>query len=118
MANKNDKNENDPNLQNSNGLSRRDFVKKGAVAGLGTAAMLEPGSAQSQATATAAEGIVWDYEVDVVIVGAGCAGLTAAIRAKDLGASVLVVDQNFDLATRSFVAMKSRMDDTCVIEDQ
>jgi heterodisulfide reductase subunit A-like polyferredoxin len=41
-----------------------------------------------------------DYEADVVIAGGGCAGLTAAIRARDLGASVLVVDQNFDLGGR------------------
>ena len=37
---------------------------------------------------------------DVVIAGGGCAGLTAAIRARDLGATVLVVDQNFDLGGR------------------
>ena len=42
----------------------------------------------------------WHYEVDVVIAGGGCAGLTAAIRARDLGASVLVVDQNFDVGGR------------------
>ena len=30
------------------------------------------------------------------MIGAGCTGLPAAIRARDLGASVIVVDQNFD----------------------
>ena len=58
---------------------------------------MESDKAQAQVSATGAEGIVWDYEVDVVIAGGGCAGLTATIRARDLGASVLVVDQNFDL---------------------
>ena len=38
--------------------------------------------------------LTWAF--DVVIAGAGCVGLTAAIRARDLGASVLVVDSNFD----------------------
>jgi len=73
-------------------VSRRQFVKTGAVAGLGTAGLLgcEP----------AKEDPSWDYEADVVIAGGGCAGLTAAIRARDLGASVLVVDQNFDLGGR------------------
>jgi hypothetical protein len=42
----------------------------------------------------------WDYEADVVVAGAGCAGLTAALRAIELGSSVLVVDQNFDVGGR------------------
>ncbi len=110
MAKKSDNERNDPKPRNKNGLNRRDFVKTGAAAGLGAAAMFEPEQAQAQVSATAAEGIVWDYEVDVVIAGGGCAGLTAAIRARDLGASVLVVDQNFDLGGRmlhsgSFVSL-------------
>ena len=100
MARKRDNKQNNPKLQNKNGLSRRDFVKQGAVAGLGAAALFDSDQAQAQVSATGAESIVWDYEVDVVIAGGGCAGLTAAIRARDLGASVLVVDQNFDLGGR------------------
>jgi len=86
------------NPEHKNGLSRRDFVKTGAAAGLGAGALLESGATRAQGAG--AENIVWDYEVDVVIAGGGCAGLTAAIRARDLGASVLVVDQNFDLGGR------------------
>ena len=82
--------------ENNCALSRREFVKKSAVAGLGAAALA--GKAQAQETNSGS--IVWDYEADVVIAGGGCAGLTAAIRARDLGASVLVVDQNFDLGGR------------------
>ena len=109
MTRKRDDNANDSELQNKNRLSRRDFVKKGTVAGLGGAALL-PSEAQAQDASTGAEGIAWDYEVDVVIAGGGCAGLTAAIRARDLGATVLVVDQNFDLGGRmlhsgSFVSL-------------
>ena len=109
MAKKRDDNANDSELRNKNRLSRRDFVKKGTVAGLGGAALL-PSEAQAQDASTGAEGIAWDYEVDVVIAGGGCAGLTAAIRARDLGATVLVVDQNFDLGGRmlhsgSFVSL-------------
>jgi hypothetical protein len=80
-------------------LSRRDFVKTGAAAGLGATGLLEAGSTQAQASPPEAN-IDWDYEVDVVIAGGGCAGLTAAIRARDLGASVMVVDQNYDLGGR------------------
>ena len=80
-------------------LSRRDFVKTGAAAGLGATALLEAGNTHAQASPSNAN-IDWDYEVDVVIAGGGCAGLTAAIRARDLGASVMVVDQNYDLGGR------------------
>ncbi len=100
MAKKRDNEPHDLKATSATGLSRRDFVKAGAAAGLGAAALLESERAQAQGVATGADGIVWDYEVDVVIAGGGCAGLTAAIRAKDLGASVLVVDQNFDLGGR------------------
>ena len=69
--------------------------------GLGAGgALLEPGKAQAQVPPTGAADTDWHYEVDVVIAGGGCVGLTAAIRARDLGASVLVVDQNFDLGGR------------------
>jgi hypothetical protein len=100
MADKRDKQRNDAEPQNERALNRRSFVKTGAAAGLGAAALFESEKAKAQASATGAEDIVWDYEVDVVIAGGGCAGLTAAIRARDLGASVLVVDQNFDLGGR------------------
>jgi hypothetical protein len=36
-----------------------------------------------------AQAVKWHYEADVVIIGAGCTGLPAAIRARDLGASVI-----------------------------
>ena len=107
MATKNDHPGNDPKPENEKGLNRRDFVKTGVAAGLGAGgALLGPDEAQAQVGASSAEQAeqaqqtVWDYEADVVIAGGGCAGLTAAIRARDLGASVLVVDQNFDLGGR------------------
>ncbi len=100
MATKGDHPHNDPKLGNERGLNRRDFVKTGVAAGLGSGALLASDEAQAQVQTTDAQQTVWDYEADVVIAGGGCAGLTAAIRARDLGASVLVVDQNFDLGGR------------------
>ena len=100
MATKDDRPSQDSTLKNEDGLNRRDFVKTGVAAGLGSAALFEPTEAQAQVPAGASGQVVWDYEVDVVIAGGGCAGLTAAIRAVDRGASVLVVDQNFDLGGR------------------
>src|SRR5262245_10814501 len=107
MAKKNEAGHDDSKLADERGVSRRDLLKTGAAAGLGAAVLLDAGCSpgHGQAAATA-----WDYEADVVVAGGGCAGLTAAIRARDLGCSVLVVDQNFDLGGRmlhsgSFVSL-------------
>jgi hypothetical protein len=110
MTKKIDDTGSDPALDNDQGLSRRDFVKTGAAAGLGAAALLDTDKANAQTASTGAAGMEWHYEVDVIVAGGGCAGLTAAIRARDLGATVLVVDQNFDLGGRmlhsgSFVSL-------------
>jgi FAD binding domain len=90
------------------GVSRRLFVKSGAAAGIGAAALLDAGC--SEAGRGGGGDLEWHYDVDVVVAGGGCAGLTAAIRARDLGAKVLVIDQNFDVGGRmihsgSFVSL-------------
>ena len=77
-------------------VSRRDFVKSGAAAGAGAAAVF-PTSATALSQVSPSQAVKWHYEADVVVIGAGCTGLPAAIRARDLGASVIVVDQNFDI---------------------
>jgi|AntAceMinimDraft_1070359.scaffolds.fasta_scaffold10087_2 hypothetical protein len=82
------------------GLSRRAFVTASAAAGAGAAALIGASEAKAQSAAADAEAPAWDYEFDVVVAGGGCAGITAAIRAHDLGASVLVIDQNYDLGGR------------------
>lgn len=82
------------------GMNRRDFFKAGAAAGVGAAALGAPVAAPAAGHEAGPGGITWDYEVDVVICGGGCAGITAAIRARDAGVSVLVVDANYDLGGR------------------
>ena len=82
-------------LHEEKALSRRDFVRRGAAAGVGVAIL--SGEALAQTSASGASGIDWNYEADVVVLGSGCVGLHAAVRARDLGASVLVIDQNFDV---------------------
>ena len=100
MAKKPDSDQKKRKLRGKKAVSRRDFVKTGAVAGVGAAAgvgttvVTTPGIASAQGSPAGA--IQWHYEADVVVIGAGCTGLPAAIRARDLGASVIVVDQNFD----------------------
>src|SRR5262245_35770214 len=100
MAKKPDSEQKKRQRHGEKAVSRRDFVKTGAVAGVGAAAgvgttvLSTSGTALSQVSP--ADAIQWHYVADVVVIGAGCTGLPAAIRARDLGASVIVVDQNFD----------------------
>ena len=79
--------------QDDKTLSRREFLSKGAAAGVG-AAVLGIGAADAQQGP--AKGMRWHYEADVVVLGAGSVGLIAALRAQQLGASVIIVEQNFD----------------------
>ncbi|MDO8700480.1 MAG: FAD-binding protein [Deltaproteobacteria bacterium] len=46
----------------------------------------------------------WDLEADVVIIGSGAAGLPAAIKADDGGASVLVVETNYDIGGHAIIS--------------
>ena len=79
-------------------VGRRDFLKKGAAAGLGASAL--PGlAAQAQTTQRR-----WDRVADVVVIGAGASGLPAAIRARDLGATVIIVEENFDIGGNAMVS--------------
>jgi succinate dehydrogenase/fumarate reductase flavoprotein subunit len=46
----------------------------------------------------------WDLEADVVVVGAGATGLPAAIKAVDAGASVIVVEANYDIGGHAILS--------------
>lgn len=46
----------------------------------------------------------WDLVADVVVVGSGAAGLPAAIRAADAGASVIVVEANYDVGGHAILS--------------
>jgi FAD binding domain len=46
----------------------------------------------------------WDFEADVVVVGAGAAGLPAAIKAADGGASVIVIEANYDIGGHAIIS--------------
>jgi len=81
-------------------LSRRDFVKT-AAAGAGAAALAGAGIVDAQAQARLPH---WDKQADVVVVGAGATGLPAAIEATEHGASVIVVDTNFDVGGHAILS--------------
>jgi len=46
----------------------------------------------------------WDVEAEVVVVGAGATGFPAAIQARDGGASVLVVEANYDVGGHAILS--------------
>ena len=85
-------------------ISRREFVH---AAGLGTTAILGgcsgtlPSSKLEANNSTSPHS--WDYEVDVVVIGSGPTGLTAAIRARDAGASVIIVETNYDIGGHGII---------------
>jgi urocanate reductase len=78
-------------------VSRRAFLSTGAA---GAAAIAGAGAQQAAAQAP----IKWDRSVDVVVIGAGVAGLPAAIAARDLGASVVIVEENYDIGGRGILS--------------
>ncbi len=47
----------------------------------------------------------WTLEADVVVVGAGAAGIPVAIQAREAGLSVIVVEGNYDIGGHAIVSM-------------
>jgi len=93
-------NDRDPRDGVPESVSRRAFLSKGA-AGVGAAALAAVPAEDARAQGAQ---IRWDLSADVVIIGAGVAGLPAAITARDLGASVLIVDENIDIGGRGMLS--------------
>src|SRR6202140_3273972 len=80
-------------------VNRRDFLKKSAAVGVGATAA----SGQSRSGAKPGQ-IHFDQVADVVIAGAGAAGLPAAIMARNQGASVIVIDANHDIGGHALLS--------------
>src|SRR6266436_4511233 len=74
-------------------ISRRAFVRK-TVAGVGATALAGSAAAAVEAANTPRR---WDKVADVVVIGAGATGLPASIEAAEHGASVIIVEQNYDI---------------------
>lgn len=77
-------------------ISRRKLIQNSSasvagVAGLSlTVAAAQPGATPESVTS---ESIIWDDEVDVVVVGSGASAATAAITAHDAGAEVMILEK-------------------------
>ncbi len=74
-------------------ISRRSFIASGVAAGAIAAAPVQ-----------AAQTLEWDMEADVVVIGGGAGGLVTAIAAREKGASVIVVEKNFDIGGRAMMS--------------
>lgn len=92
-------------------ISRRAFIQKGAAGGVGATALTGLGvaggvgaTALVGATAQGTNIPQWNRVVDVVVIGSGAAGLPAAIRARDGGASVVIVEENFDVGGHAMIS--------------
>jgi succinate dehydrogenase/fumarate reductase flavoprotein subunit len=46
----------------------------------------------------------WNLSTDVVVIGAGAAGLAAAVAARDHGAEVIVVEENYDIGGHAMLS--------------
>ncbi len=77
------------------GLTRRDFVKGAAAGAVGGLVVGAAGTALSAPKAQPKSWLPakWDYEADVVVVGAGFAAQAAAIEADRAKASVLMLEK-------------------------
>ena len=85
--------------KNSHGkLGRREFLKKGAAIGVTAPALGALNAEELDAQQ------VWDREVDFVTIGAGTSGLAAAVSALDNGASVIMLEANYDIGGHGLVS--------------
>ena len=84
--------------QSHRALDRREFLKKSAAIGVGATALggLDASELEAQ------QG--WNREADFVTIGAGTAGLAAAVSALDQGASVIMVEVNYDVGGHGLVS--------------
>jgi succinate dehydrogenase/fumarate reductase flavoprotein subunit len=80
------------------GISRRDLIAQGSLAGIGAGALTAVGAGSASAATPR-----WRREADVVVIGSGAAGMPAAIRARELGASVIVIEENTDVGGHAIV---------------
>ncbi len=86
--------------RSSSRSERRRFLKNSAALGL-SAGIAALGAEQAANAQTPQR---WDRSADVVIAGAGASGLCAAIAARDLGASVIAIDENHDVGGHALVS--------------
>src|SRR5437879_6229748 len=86
------------NLKKPNPVSRRSFLKTSVAKGAAGVAVAAVGLHPKEAEA--ANSITWHRSAEVVVVGGGGSGCACACAARKSGASVIVVEENFDIGGR------------------
>src|SRR5437867_3863541 len=89
------------NRKGPNPVSRRSFLKTTVAKGTAGIAVAAAGLHPKEAEAA---NIKWDRSADVVVVGAGVSGLACACAARDTGASVIMIEENFDIGGRGMLS--------------
>src|SRR5712691_6786941 len=89
------------NAKGPNPVSRRSFLKTTVAKGGAGVAIAAVGLQPKEAEAA---DIKWDRSADVVVVGAGVSGLACACAARDTGASVIMIEENFDIGGRGILS--------------
>jgi len=80
-------------------IKRRDLLMAGSgtAAAVIAAANLTPTPAAAAAATALHPPLTWDHTADVVVIGAGCMGLPAAILAREAGSSVILLEAEADI---------------------
>jgi succinate dehydrogenase/fumarate reductase flavoprotein subunit len=81
------------NMKDQKTITRRVFMKGATVAGGAIAGVAMLGGTVESKTAPGSAARKWDREADVVIVGSGAAGLSAAVEAAGSKAKVIVLEK-------------------------
>lgn len=76
--------------EKTKGISRRDVIKGAAAIGIGATALVGVGLKETQAIPLPKK---WDKETDIVVSGAGGAGLIASLSATQAGAKVMLLEK-------------------------
>ncbi|WP_449314945.1 FAD-dependent oxidoreductase [Rubneribacter sp.] len=95
-------------------ISRRAFV---AGAGMASAALLAGCASGATGADSKTQDGAWDKETDVLVVGAGGAGLTAAVAAQDTGASVTIIEKATVPCETGYGATRSSGGNGCMVKD-
>lgn len=75
----------DNKMTNGMATSRRNFIKGAGITLAGATALSIMGCASGNSSSASSSSQKWDGEYDVIVVGAGIAGVTAAITVADEG---------------------------------
>ncbi|MBQ3106547.1 MAG: FAD-binding protein, partial [Eggerthellaceae bacterium] len=96
-------------------FSRRSFLIGAATAGIASAGMLagcSTGGAKEEKPAMS-----WDLETEVLVIGAGGAGLTAAVAAQDAGAQVMIIEKGTVESEFGYGVTRSSGGNGCMVKN-